>query len=93
MELINNINPINIFSNLKRVESVHAGLSVLVFVCLVVAASERLRMVSVYWIRATCWSVGITSLLGIPSSGMGVGGKNCGMVGMPAMGGMVGMTA
>jgi hypothetical protein len=95
MELINNAinNPINI-TNLKRVVSVHAGLFVLVFVCLVVAASERQRTVSVYWIRATCWSVGICSpVFFTKSSGIGVGGRNCGMVGMPLMGGIVGMTA
>lgn len=91
-EPINNaINPINI-SNLKRVVSVHAGL--LVFVFVVALASERLRTVSVYWIRATCWSVWICSaVFGTTSSGIGVGGRNCGMVGMPLMGGIVGMTA
>lgn len=104
-EPINNaINPINI-SNLKRVVSVHAGLFVLDF--LVALALDQLRTVSVYWIRATCWSVWICSavfgtillrvdLLGSfwsTSSGIGVGGRNCGMVGMPLMGGIVGMTA
>lgn len=89
MELINNtINP----SNLKRVDSVHAGLFVLDF--LVALASDQLRTVSVYWIRATCWSVLICSaVFGSTSSGIGVGGRNCGMVGMPLMGGKVGMTA
>lgn len=92
MEPINNaINPRK-SSNLKRVVSVHAGLFMLVFV--VSLASERLRTVSVYWIRATCWSVGIIfSDALLTSLGIGVGGRNCGMRGMPLMGGIVGMTA